>query len=72
MQIDQRKACPRLGNRKKNFFWEKRKDKQFKICCNGLKLERVSVWKQLDITIDENLTLSRLVWKIVKKHFIRI
>ena len=43
----------------------KLKDKQLQICCNNTELERVTEWKLLGLTIDENLTLNNLVSKIL-------
>ena len=43
----------------------KLKDKQLQICCNNTELERVTEWKLLGLTIDENLTLNNLISKIL-------
>ena len=50
--------------------WQKLKDKQFKICCNGIKLEGIREWKLLDITSDENLTLSSHTSEILKNSYL--
>ena len=39
-------------------------DEQLQICCNNTELERVTEWKLLGLTIDENLTLSNHISKI--------
>ena len=44
----------------------KLKDEQLQICCNNTKLERVTEWKLLALTIDENLTLSNHISKMLK------
>ena len=49
--------------------WRKLKSEQIKICCNGIKLERVSEWKPLHIIIHENLMLSRHILKILKNFY---
>ena len=36
----------------------KLKDEQLQMCCNNTELERVTEWKLLGLTIDENLTLN--------------
>ena len=36
----------------------KLKDEQSQICCNNTEIEKVTEWKLLDLTINENPTLS--------------
>ena len=45
------------------------KDEQVKICCNHITLERVSEWKLLGVTIDENLTLNKHVSLLLKNCY---
>ena len=47
----------------------KLKDKQLQICCNNTELERVTEWKLLGLTIDENLTLSNHITKFLKHSY---
>ena len=47
----------------------KLKDKQLQICCNNTELERVTEWKLLGLTIDENLTLNNHISKILKDSY---
>ena len=47
------------------------KDKQFKICCNGIKLERVSEWKLFGITIDKK-RWAAIYWKILKNSYLHL
>ena len=44
----------------------KLKDEQLKICCTNTELERVTEWKLLGLTIDENLTLNNHISKMLK------
>ena len=47
--------------------WHKRKeDEQLQICCNNTELERVTEWKLLGFTIDQNLTLNNHISKMLK------
>ena len=39
------------------------KDEQLQICCNKTKLERVTEWKLLGLTIAENLTLKTTIYQ---------
>ena len=54
--------------------WQKLKDEKFKIYCNGIKLERVSEWELFDIgrTINENLTLSSHISKILENSYLHL
>ena len=52
--------------------WHKLRDEQFKIYCNGIKLEKVSEWKLLGITIDENLALSNHIPKVLKNSYLHL
>ena len=45
------------------------KDEQLHICCNNTELERVTEWKLLGLTIDENLTLNNHISKILKYSY---
>ena len=45
------------------------KDGQLHICCNSTELERTTEWKLLGLTIDENLTLSNHISKILKDSY---
>ena len=45
------------------------KDEQLHICCNNTGLERVTEWKLLGLTIDENLTLNNHISKILKDSY---
>ena len=47
----------------------KLKDKQLQICCNNTELERVTEWKLLGLTIDENLTLNNHILKMLRLLF---
>ena len=47
----------------------KLKDEQLHICCNNNKLERVTEWKLLGLTIDENLTLNNHISKMLKESY---
>ena len=47
----------------------KLKDKQLQICCNNTELERVTEWKLLGLTIDENLTLNNHISKMLKDSY---
>ena len=47
----------------------KLKDEQLQICCNNTELERVTEWKLLGLTIDENLTLSNHISKMLKGSY---
>ena len=47
----------------------KLKDEQLQICCNNTDLERVTEWKLLGLTIDENLTLSNHITKFLKHSY---
>ena len=47
----------------------KLKDEQLQICCNNTELERVTEWKLLGLTIDENLTLNNHISKILKDSY---
>ena len=50
----------------------KLKDKQLQICCNNTELERVTEWKLLGLTIDENLTLNNHISKILKDSYLHL
>ena len=47
----------------------KLKDEQLQICCNDTELERVTEWKLLVLTIDEDLTLNSHISKILKDSY---
>ena len=47
----------------------KLKDEQLEICCNNTELERVTEWKLLGLTIDENLTLNNHISKMLKGSY---
>ena len=48
----------------------KLKDEQLQnICCNNTEIERVTEWKLLCVTIDENLTLNNHISKILKDSY---
>ena len=47
----------------------KLKDEQLQICCNNTELERVTEWKLLAVTIDENLTLNNHISKMLKDSY---
>ena len=47
----------------------KLKDEQLQICCNNTELERVTEWKLLGLTIDENLTLNNHISKMLKDSY---
>ena len=47
----------------------KLKDDQLQICCNNTELERVTEWKLLGLTIDENLTLNNHISKMLKDSY---
>ena len=44
-------------------------DEQLQICCNNTELERVTEWKLLGLTVDENLTLSNHISKMLKGSY---
>ena len=50
----------------------KLKDEQLQICCNNTELERVTEWKLLGLTIDENLTLNNHISKMLKGSYSRL
>ena len=50
----------------------KLKDELLQISCNNTELERVTEWKQLGLTIDENLTLNNHISKMLKDSHLRI
>ena len=45
----------------------KLKDEQLQICCNSTELERVTEWKLLGLTVDENVTLNNHISEMLKK-----
>ena len=51
---------------------DKLKDEQLQICCNNTELERVTEWKLLGLTIDENLTLNNHISKILKDSYLHL
>ena len=50
----------------------KLKDEQLQICCNNTELERVTEWKLLGLTIDENLTLNNHISKMLKDSYLHL
>ena len=47
----------------------KLKDEQLQICCNSTELERVTEWKLLGLTVDENVTLNNYISKMLKNSY---
>ena len=47
----------------------KLKDEQLQICCNNTEIERLTEWKLLGLTIDENLTLNNHISKMLKDSY---
>ena len=48
------------------------KYEQLQICCSNTELERVTEWKLLGLTIDENLTLNNHISKILKDSYLHL
>ena len=48
---------------------QKLKDEQLQTCCNNTEIERVTEWKLLGLTIDENLTLNSHISKMLKDSY---
>ena len=44
-------------------------DEQSRVCCNNTDLERLTEWKLLGLTIDENLTLNNHISKMLKDFY---
>ena len=47
----------------------KLKGEQLQICCNNIEIGRVTEWRLLGLTIDENLTLNNYISKMLKDSY---